>query len=109
MNEKESFRQSKKWQNFRKKMFTESSRDFVTHKKLRSGYRLHHLDLNPDHYEDVSDPSHFENLNSDIHSVVHKLYTYYKKDPLIIDRLRELLERMKEINSYETLTKSFEP
>ena len=57
------------------------------------------MDLNPDHYEDVSDPSHFENLNSDIHSVVHKLYTYYKKDPLIIDRLRELLERMKEINS----------
>ena len=57
------------------------------------------MDLNPDHYEDVSDPSHFENLNSDIHSVVHKLYTYYKKDPLIIDRLEELLERMKEINS----------
>ena len=100
MNEKESFRQSKKWQNFRKKMFTESSRDFVTHKKLRSGYRLHHLDLNPDHYEDVSDPSHFENLNSDIHSVVHKLYIYYKKDPLVIDRLKELLERMKEINSW---------
>ena len=57
------------------------------------------MDLNPDLYEDASDPSHFENLNSDIHSVVHKLYIYYKKDPLIIDRLRELLERMKEINS----------
>lgn len=99
MNEKESFRQSKKWQNFRKRKFTESSKDFITHKKLRSGYRLHHLDLNPDHYEDISDTTHFENLNSDIHSIVHKLYTYYKKDPLIIDRLQELLERMKEINN----------
>ena len=38
-------------------------------------------------------------ISDDIHSIVHKLYPYYKKDPLVIDRLRELLERMKEINN----------
>ena len=98
MNEKESFRQSKAWQKFRKQKFLESSKDFVTHKKLRSGYRLHHLDLNPDHYTDISDPSHFENLNSDIHSLVHKIYPYYRKDQEVLERLKGLLDRMKELN-----------
>ena len=76
----------------------ESSKDFVTHKKLRSVYSLHHLDLNPDHYTDISDPSHFENLNSDIHSLVHKIYPYYRKDPEVLERLKGLLDRMKELN-----------
>lgn len=98
MSEKESFRQSKAWQDFRKRKFTESSKDYITHRKLRSGYRLHHLDLDPDNYMDISDPTHFENLNSDIHSIVHKLYPYYRKDPEVIDRLKELMDRMKEIN-----------
>lgn len=104
MTDKENFikfRQSKAWQSFRKKKFRESSKDFITHRRLRSGYRLHHLDLNPDHYEDISNPSHFENLNSDIHSVVHRLYSYYKKDPQIINRLEDLLKRMKDINSQD--------
>ena len=98
MNEKESFRQSKAWQEFRKRKFTESSKDYITHKKLRSGYRLHHLDLDSNNYTDISDPTHFENLNSDIHSIVHKLYPHYRKDPEVIDRLKELMDRMKEIN-----------
>ena len=98
MSEKESFRQSKAWQDFRKRKFTESSKDYITHRKLRLGYRLHHLDLDPDNYTDISDPTHFENLNSDIHSIVHKLYPYYRKDPEVIDRLKELMDRMKEIN-----------
>lgn len=96
---KTSFRQSSKWQRFRKEKYVESSKDFITHKRLRNNYNLHHLNLNPTKYEDISNPSHFENLNSDMHSVVHKLYPFYKKDPQVLDRLEELLDRMVEINS----------
>ena len=95
---KESFRQSEKWKKFRKFKYTESSKDYITHKRLRNNYNLHHLDLNPNHYQDLDDPSHFENLNSDMHSVVHKLYPFYKKDPEVLDRLKEILDRMLLIN-----------
>jgi hypothetical protein len=96
---KYNFRQSRAWRNFRKVKFTESSKDFVTHKKLKANYSLHHLDLNPDHYTDISDPTKFENLNKESHGWVHELYRYYRKDPEILDRLKELLDRMVDLNS----------
>ena len=96
---KESFRKSKKWEVFRKFKYAESSKDFITHKRLKNNYNLHHLDLNPDNYTDISNPDHFENLNSETHSIVHKLYRYYKKDPQVQDRLKDLLDRMVDINS----------
>lgn len=96
---KHEFRQSSIWKKFRKFKFSESSKDFVTHKKLKANYRLHHLDLNPEHYKDLSDPSHFENLNNETHKMVHYLYPLYRKDSEVLDRLKDLFDRMMEINS----------
>lgn len=59
---------------------------------------LHHKDLNPDHYKDLEDESHFVMLNKQTHEAVHWLWRYYEKDPEIITRLEKLLNEMKEIN-----------
>lgn len=99
--DKESFRKSKAWEKFRKFKYAESSMDYVTRKRLRNNYNLHHIDLNPNNYKDLSDPDKFVNLNSDIHSIVHKLYPYYKKDSGVIDRLKEVLDKMVECNKSE--------
>jgi len=95
---RDSFRKSKTWENFRKVKFADSSKDYITHKKLKANYPLHHLDLNPDNYQDLSNISHFENLNRESHSWVHEIYKYYRKDPKVLDRLKEVLDRMVEIN-----------
>lgn len=96
---KRTFRQSAIWKAFRhKKNVEQKGLCYLTHKKLLKGANLHHLDLNADHYEDVSDPTHFVFLNKQAHDAVHFLYRYYVKDPSILDRLKEILDRMVELN-----------
>lgn len=95
---KDIFRKSRAWQDFRKVKYTESSKDYITHKRLKSSYKLHHLDLNSDNYQDISNLNYFENLNNESHSWVHEIYKYYRKDPAVLDRLKDILDRMIEIN-----------
>lgn len=95
---KASFRNSKKWKNFREELYRESPRDYITHKKLRKGYNVHHLDLNPEHYQDVEDHGKFINVNHNTHSWIHELYVYYHKDRAVLDRLKEVLDKMCDIN-----------
>lgn len=96
---KNKFRQSAKWKKFRHYMnVAQKGLCYVTHKKLLKAANLHHLDLNEDHYSDISDPSHFVFLNKSIHDCVHVLWRYYEKDPGVLDRLGEVLERMKALN-----------
>ena len=95
--DKTRFRQSARWKryrNYRKK----DKVDCITLKPLRRGWNLHHLDLDENNYEDLSDDSHFEPLNKKTHDTVHFLYGYYVKDKGILDRLADLLERMRVIN-----------
>lgn len=95
---KTKFRRSVKWKRFKAFMKKLRKVDCVTLSPLRKGHNLHHLDLDEAHYEDISDDSHFEPLNKKTHDTVHFLYGYYVKDKGIIDRLRDLLDRMVEIN-----------
>lgn len=97
---KTKFRQSAKWKKFRHFInVKQKGLDFITHKKLLKGANLHHMDLRAENYEDLSNPDNFIFLNKQMHSVVHDLYRYYEKDEGVLDRLKIVLDKMKEINS----------
>ena len=98
-SEKTKFRSSAKWKKFR--LFMKQKQDgkcFITHKPLYKGANLHHADLNPGHYDDLSNPDNFFFLNKSLHDVVHVLYRYYCNDVTVLDRLKQVLDRMREIN-----------
>lgn len=94
---KKEFRKSKTWKEFTKSLKEIRKVDALTKQKLRKGSLTHHMDLNPDNYT-VLDPDHFECFNMKSHEVVHFLYIYYKKDPAIIDRLKDILHKMVLLN-----------
>ena len=94
---KKAFRKTKTWKDFTKELKAERKVDALTLAKLRKGSLSHHLDLNPDNYE-VLDKANFECLNMKSHDVVHFMYNYYKKDPAIIDRLKDILHKMVLLN-----------
>ena len=94
---KKEFRKSKVWKDFTKELKAERKVDALTHAKLRKGSLSHHLDLKPDNYEKLV-KDNFECLNMKSHDVVHFMYNYYKKDPTIIDRLKNILHKMVLLN-----------
>lgn len=96
---KSKFRRSAKWLSFRRKLKYVRRVDEITNKPLLPGWNLHHLDLNEANYEDISNVDHFSCLNKMSHKFAHWVYNYYVKDPAILDRLRDLLERMRDINN----------
>ena len=96
---KTKFRSSKKWKEFRHKIYVkQGGKDYITQSKLRKYSALHHCDLNPTHYEDLSNEDNFYYLNNGMHDAIHYLFTYYKKDQTVLDRLKEVLDRMMELN-----------
>lgn len=95
---KRKFRTSKAWRTFRHNIHVrDGGRDFITGTKLLKGYECHHLDLDVEHYKNL-DEENFVSLNKMTHKVVHWLYPRFVKDSKIIDRLVEVLEKMKKIN-----------
>lgn len=95
---KRNFRQSKTWKDFKKKMWEACGKvDGITLHKLRKGANLHHRNLDEKEYENLRE-DWFLPCNNLTHKVIHWLWTYYKKDERIIDRLKEEMERMKAIN-----------
>ena len=90
---KKEFRKTKEWKEFSKCLKAERKVDALTLAKLRKGSTSHHLDLRPEFYKDL-DPKKFETLNMKSHDVVHFMYTYYCKDPNILNRLKEILDKM---------------
>jgi hypothetical protein len=97
--DKKAFRESEEWKNFRKEKFEETKVDYITQRRLQSRANLHHLDLSSENYEDLSHPENFILLNKHTHQMIHMLYTYYKNDPWILDRIKEVLDRMVELNN----------
>lgn len=94
---KSKFRASKEWK--LKKLYEKKragGKDEITLKPLYKGWTLHHEDLNPDNYEKMN--SNFLCCNKKTHEVVHWLFTYYKTDVTILDRLKAELDKMKALN-----------
>jgi hypothetical protein len=97
--DKRAFRESEEWKNFRKEKFEETKVDYITQRRLQPKANLHHLDLSSENYEDLSHPENFLLLNKTTHRMIHMLYTYYKNDPWILDRIKEVLDKMVELNN----------
>ena len=95
---KRKFRQSKEWKTFRQKMRIKcGGLDYITGHKLRKGFQVHHQNLSENEYQNLRE-DWFLCCNNLTHKVVHWLYTYYKKDEAIIDRLKAEMIKMAEIN-----------
>ena len=103
---KTKFRASKEWKDFRHKIREKQQVDPVTGARLTRQANLHHLDLDEDHYEDLSDESHFVFLNHATHKVIH--YFFLKSKPKEwrkrIERLVPYLEQMERLNTKENKT-----
>lgn len=97
---KRNFRQTKAW---KEKKAAEKKRagnkDEITGKPLRKGWQMHHQDLNKENYTDLSKP--FLCCNNLTHKFIHWLWTYYRTDVTIIDRLKAEMEVMAQINCTE--------
>lgn len=96
--EKGKFRRSKNWLNFKKYIDKLQPVDQLTKKKLSKRHQLHHLNLDPDKYT-ILEENYFLNLNPESHKIIHWIYSRYVKDPLIIDRLKEIIDKMYAINN----------
>ena len=95
--EKSKFRTTSKWKKFRVyKKKEQNNLDYISQRTLPKGANLHHLDEK--HYDDLS-PEKFVFLGKTMHKVVHFLYIYYKKDHTIINRLKEVLDRMEKYDN----------
>lgn len=107
-NLKQKFRESNEWKEFRLKMAKVfNGKDFLTGSKLAKGFNLHHMrtQLDENQYCDISNQDEFLPLNSYSHKFIHYLFTYYKKDKTVIDRLVQVLEKMLALSSEENQIK----
>ena len=97
--DKTKFRATRRWQNFRKDMYSRANgKDAITGKPLRKGHwNLHHLDLDSANYE-VLDEDRFLCLNNQTHDFLHWAYRYYRTDKdKFLDRFENALYRMADI------------
>ncbi len=96
---KSKFRRTGKWLKFRAfKKKEQGNKDAITLAPLHSGFQIHHIDQNEEKYEDLSNLENFVALNRYSHKLLHYLFTYYKKDRNVLERLKALLEKMLELN-----------
>lgn len=109
-NPKEEFRKSDEWLDFRRKIAESfANKDPITGKRLAKGFNVHHMRTNQDleGYCDLSKEDEFVPLNRYTHKLLHYLFTYYKKDKDILDRVRNTLDRMCELASDATTTPKY--
>lgn len=98
-NDRNEFRQSQEWKNFREnKAIEQDYLDFVTGEPLTDNWNLHHLDLNQSHYFDISDPSHFVALNKTTHNIIHRLFLEDWEKQVLDEKEVYILSKMKELN-----------
>lgn len=111
--DKAKFRKSVEWGDLREQflMNHNSSCQCCGRKMPSSKLQLHHKDLDPNHYTDISDTSNFKILCNNCHQTVHSLYTIlnnkknqYKNSEMLTfiepyfilsDHLKEIIETRK--------------
>lgn len=72
---RQCFRHSAAWKSLKEQIsHIQHNKCFVSGRPLTGKAALHHLDLDPEHYEDISDVARFVYLSADIHDAVHTLY-----------------------------------
>jgi len=94
---KRRFRASKAWRFFRLMVKKHcKNKDVLTLRPLLTGFQCHHLDQREENYTKIDDETRFITLNKQSHDVVHFIWRYYVKDETIIDRLKNILDDMKQ-------------
>lgn len=100
---KKKFRYGKEWKEFRQKLIKKQKVDPITGTKLSKLANCHHMDLNEEHYKDISDEDNFVMLNKLSHDMVH--FMFLKSKPhewrKRIEGLIKILEKMEELNGKE--------
>ena len=95
---KAKFRASKEWREFRKRIFDkQEGKDVITGKKLYKCFNCHHLDMSADNYDKLIEEN-FIAVNKATHEALHFLFRYYKNDKDILNRIKQFLEKMTELN-----------
>lgn len=76
---KRKFRSTVEWKDFRAQIIKERNGlcDFcgISHMKATKKLELHHKDLNPNNYTDISNPSNFALLCGNCHKSAHQFHT----------------------------------
>ena len=99
---KRNFRASKKWREFRHLKYVEQNgRCPICNMKLGKTANLHHIDLNPDHYEDLSNTDNFVFLCNSCHDFIHYKYKAYCRGDFNFENLRNLFSKMQLTNQGE--------
>lgn len=74
LQERDSFRKSQTWYDFKQNLKQTQTLDFVTQQPLQVDCDCHHLDLNFENYS-ILKPSNFVLLNKDTHKKIHDICT----------------------------------
>lgn len=95
---KAKFRQTKEWKTFRIKIAEkQDKKDIITGKPLRKGYNCHHLSMDAETYDKLIEEN-FIAVNKTTHETIHAIFRYYKNDKDILNRIKQVLDKMVELN-----------
>ena len=94
--ERQAFRKTDAWHKWKAKCRLHTSKDFITKEPLCRNWNLHHLDLNVQRYDNITDMKRFMPLNPKTHEIIHELFKWYKKDHKVLDRIKKTLDLMEE-------------
>lgn len=94
--ERQAFRNTDAWHRWKAKCRLHTSKDFITKEPLCRNWNLHHLDLNVQRYDNITDMKRFMPLNPKTHEVIHEVFKWYKKDHKVLDRIKKTLDLMEE-------------
>lgn len=97
--ERQAFRKTDAWHKWKAKCRLHTSRDFITKEPLCRNWNLHHLDLNVQRYDHITDMKRFMPLNPKTHEVIHEIFKWYRKDHKVLDRIKKTLDLMEEYTS----------
>lgn len=110
---KGEFRKTSLWKAFRCKFYIKEQKllkngrkkdvkndDAITLKPLNRTFNLHHMQLDSRKYTELNEKN-FIPVNTQTHTFLHWLYSYYRKDPLILERLKKYLDQMCELNDFK--------
>lgn len=95
---KAKFRQSKKWKEFRDKIIKQQRIEPISRIKLRKGCVIHHLDQRAENYKVLEDERLIA-LQPKSHEMIHYLYGYYIKDKEVLNRIKDILDKMIEYST----------
>lgn len=90
------FRRSAVWKKWKAKCRLHTSKDFITKEPLQKDWNLHHLDLNVNRYDQITDLNRFMPLNKKTHETIHEVFKWYKKDHKVLERIKKTLDLMEE-------------